>query len=422
MKTWITNMGLSVLLAGSAFLCLPASVLAADMTFKPFVSVSEEVNDNIFETPTGRRTEYTTRIMPGASFHYLSPFWTWDVAYTFSYLNYARKSTSDNFLNDAAVTGKITPLENFLFLELSENYHRVSLNVSQNPTTQSSLFLNQTDQNLATVSPYLVWRLRGDNTLKTGYRFTDTRYFDSIGIDSQQHSGFADLTHEFTSKFSISADYMFTRLVSVPTRYNKHDLYGGFRYEYADKSFVYGKLGNTWQEFDDGASVSYLIWNAGVTHVFGTFVATVETNVAAAVDPLSESTKTTSYSGRLEKSLPRGMLGLSASYTEYANTQTNLTNQTLLGIMATGRHELIQDLTANLSLTYEHFTERIVPVVLASSDYPYRFTAVAGLNYALKNELTLGLTYTYNKDLLALDTTAGSIQINKAMLELRKSF
>jgi hypothetical protein len=64
----------------------------------------------------------------------------------------------------------------------------------------------------------------------------------------------------------------------------------------------------------------------------------------------------------------------------------------------------------------ERFSKKI------ATDYPYRFTGVAGLNYVLKNELTLGLTYTYVNNLLDLDRSAGSYQINKAVIDLKKTF
>jgi opacity protein-like surface antigen len=384
--------------------------------FKPFVTVSEEVTDNIFETPANKRTEYTTRVRPGATFHYLSPLWTWDSSYTFEYRNYARKSAGDNYLHDGMLKGTIALVENFLFVDLSDTYHRISLDVARDITTESSLFLNQTDQNIATVSPYLLWRLRGDNTLKTGYRFTDTRYWEPVGIDSQQHNGFADLTHEFSSKLSIYAGYDFTRLESKPSLFNKHDLYGGFKYEYADKSFVFGKIGNSWQKFDIGLDVNYLFWDVGVTHDFRFALATVETKVTTSQDPLAVSTKETDYSGKLEKNLQRGMISMYASYAEYVNTATNQMFQNKLSLSASGRYEVMQDLSASMTATGERFNKRTV------LDYPYRFTGVAGLSYALKDELTIGLTYTYVNYLLGLDTTVGSKQINKAVIDLKKSF
>ena len=85
-------------------------------------------------------------------------------------------------------------------------------------------------------------------------------------------------------------------------------------------------------------------------------------------------------------------------------------------VSAMGRYEVMQDLTASLTASGERFSKKTV------FDYPYRFNGVAGLSYALKNELTVGLTYTYVINLLDLDTTAGSKQINKAAIDLKKSF
>ena len=416
MKTCLTCIGLSAFLAGGLFLGSPDSVSAADTLFKPFVSVSEEITDNVFELPANKRTEYITRLRPGATFNYKSPFWTWDTAYTFEYRNYARDSRNTEYNHDASLKGNIALVENFLFLDLGDTYKRVSLDVSRNAATESSLFLNQTDQNIATVSPYLVWRLRGDNTLKTGYRFSDTRYWNPSGIEKQEHRGFADLTHEVTSKFSLSAGYSFTRLESQPSRYNKHDPYAGFRYEYADKSFVYGQAGNSWQHFDSGLNVDYLFWNAGITHDLRFAVATLETRVSNTEDPLAVSTKETSYSAKLEKTLERGMIGASASYSEYVNTATDLMDRSKLSFSATGRYELMQDLTASLAATGERFSRKLV------TDYPYRFSGVAGLSYAFKDELTLAVTYTHVSQLYALDSAAGANRINKVVVELKKVF
>ncbi len=413
MKTWITW---SLLLAGSLPLWSPSATSAADTSFKPFVAVSEEITDNVFEQAANKRSEYITRLRPGATLNYQTPFWSWDTAYTFEYRNYARGSKADEFTHDAALKGNIALIEKFFFLDLGDTYRRVTLDVSRNAATESSLFLNQTDQNIATVSPYLVWRLRGDSTLKTGYRFTDTRYWDATGIEKQEHRAFADLTHQVTSRFSLTSGYAFTRLESRPARFNKHDLYGGFKYEYADKSSIYGQIGNSWQKFDAGADVTNLFWNAGITHDFRFAVATLETRVSTTEDPLAVSTQETSYSAKLEKTLQRGMIGLSSSYSEYVNTATSSMGHHKLALSAYGRYEIMQDLTANLSATGERFS-RVTAV-----DYPYRFTGVAGLSYALKNDLTLGLTYTHVNNLLDLERNAGSYQVNKVVLEVKKAF
>jgi len=401
-----------------AFLWSPPPVSAADMEFRPSLSISEEFNDNIFEVATNKRNEWITRVQPGATFHYQTPLWTWNTSYNFDYINYARNSRDTEYNHNGALTGKISLLNDFLFIDLSDTYHRVPTDVSRSIATSSSLFLNQTDQNIATISPYLLWRLRGDNTLRTGYRFTDTRYWGE-GIDSREQGAFADLNHEVTNKFSISAGYVFTHLDSQPSGYNKHDISGGFRYEYAERSFVFGQIGNTWQNFNNSVAVSYLFWNAGITHDLGIVVATLETRVQTAIDPLSVSTRETSYSGKLERTLQYGMVGFTTSYSEFVNTQTDKMDRRKFSLSATGRYEILQHITANLAATAERFYFSTPNI---GTDFPYHLNATGGLSYAFKHDIALTLNYTYDTQRNDINTASGAIETNRVVVEVKKTF
>jgi hypothetical protein len=264
--------------------------------------------------------------------------------------------------------------------------------------------------------------LRGDSNLKTGYRFTDTRYWDLVSIDKQEHRGFTELNHEATSKLSVSAGYAFTQLESPSSGLSKQELYGGFRYGYAEKSLVSGQIGNNWQQFNNGGNAQNIFWNVGITHDFNFAVATVEARVATTEDPLTISTKETSYSGKLEKKMQRGMVGLSSSYSDYLNALTDQIDHRKLSFSATGSYEIRHNITANLTATGERFSRK------TAADYPYRFTGIAGVNYALNNELTLGFTYTHATYLydhvtyLPDHRTVGAKYINRAVVELKKVF
>ena len=413
----LSQSGLFVMVASLSCLAGNPS-LAADFELKPSVAISEEVTDNIYELPINKRTEFITRLQPGFTSRYQTPFWNWNLDYTLEYRRYERDSRTDTIIHNLNVRGNIALVENFLFLDLSDTYSQVPLDIARNNTaTESSRFVNLTKQNNAVISPYMVWRLKGDNTLKTGYRYNDIRYWDSTGIDYQEHRGFAELTHAVTAKLSLTAGYAFTRLESQTSNFNRHEPSIGFRYEYGERSFVFGRIGNSWQQFDTGGDADYLFWNAGVTHDFNYVVATLETRAMPSVDPLSVSTKETIYSGRLEKTLQRGVISLTTSYTEYENTRTNLIpNRHTVAISAAGRYEVLQSLTARLTATGERFSRN------SASDYPYRFTGVAGLSYAFKDALTLALTYTYINNLKDPNAGAPAYQVNNAIVELRKTF
>jgi hypothetical protein len=434
MKTGIARRGVFFFLFTGVLLWLTTQATAADYLFKPFVSLSEEVTDNIYEEATGRRSEFTTRVRPGATYRYQSPLWTWDAAYTFEYRNYARGSKGDEYNHDGSLKGLVSLVDNFFFLELSDTYKRVALDVARNAATETSLFVNQTDQNIAVISPYLLWRLRGERTLKTGYSYTDTRYFGvngtdgtgssyrgSSGIDKQEHRGFAELSHDVTAKLNFTTRYMFTRLESDPTQYNKHDLSGSFKYEYADNSFVSVQLGNSWQQFDGGGNVSYLFWNASIIHDFNGVVGTLETKVVPTEDPLVVSTKETTYSARLDKTFQRGSVGCSASYSEYVNTETDTMDHRKSAAAATGRYEVMQDITATLTTSVEKNNQPTARQQ-TTTDYHYRFTGSGGLNFAFNKDLTLGLTYTYATERYGFRDAAGATEINKGVVEVKKMF
>jgi hypothetical protein len=399
----------------------------------------------VYEEAHNWRTEYITRIRPGATYRYQSPLWIWDAAYTFEYRNYGRGTSGDEYNHNGSLKGNISLIDNFFFLDLSDTYTRVTLDVSRNATTETTLFINQTDQNSATISPYLLWRMRGDNTLKTGYRFTDTRYFSGDltdrtgnrytdnryggngGIDKQEHRLYADLTHEVTAKLSLTTGYAFTRLESDPSQYNKHDLSGGFKYEYADKSFVSAQLGNSWQQFNYGNDVSNLFWNAAIIHNFnGAVVGTMEVRSVLTEDPLAVSTQETTYRAKLDKTFPRGSVGGALFYSEYVNTATDVLDRRSQGVSASGRYEVMQNVTASLLSSVDKYSQRGASLRVAgqpaTSDYPYRITGTGGLSFAFNKDLTLSLTYTYATERNGFRYSVGSTDVNRGVVEIKKTF
>lgn len=400
--------------SGCVLAGISTNVFAAETSFKPFIAISEEFNDNIHETVNNKRRELITNISPGATFNYKAPIWNWDITYSFRYMNYARNSNDNEYTHDLGLKGNIPLIDNFFYLDVSDTYHRISLDIARD-VTQESPFLNQTDQNIATISPYLLWRLGEKTTFKTGYRYTDTRYWGA-GIEKREHLAFADLSHELTSKLSISADYSFSKTKTAEIRFDKHDLSGGFRYNYADNSFVFGNAGKSWQSFPHGNNVSNLFWSAGITHDLNIAVATIDTKVQFSEDPLTNSTKETTYSGKLDKKLERGAIGFSSSYSEYVITQTGVQDRRKLAFGATGSYELFPDFTATMAATAERFSRK------TTADYPYRFTGTGGLNYSFNYDISLGLTYTYVTYLYDLDTFTDAKETNRVVFEVKKTF
>lgn len=413
---------------------------AGDMTFRPYLTVGEEFTDNVYESSGNKRTDYITRVQPGASVRYLSPRLDLDTAYSFEYRYYARGGHGDEYNHNADLKGTITLIDNFMFLDLHDSYHRVSLDVTRDPATESSYFLDQTDENRATISPYLLWRLGEKTTLKTGYRYTDVRYWGE-GIERREHGGYAELNHELTSKLTLTGGYAFTHLMSDSLNYDNHDVYGGFRYNYAENSFLFAQVGNTWQNFEHGRSDSYIFWNAGLTHDFSVLKLTLETRVQnssdpqygansgssatySSIDPLHVSTKQTLYRAQIDKPIERGSLSMFISYTDYDYTDNSEPSYYKYSVGASGRYEVLPDLNVGISVIGERTVGQINQYYNGYyyNNYPYRLSGSLNVAYAFNHDLSLSVTYIYTTNRYHFDSGRDSADTNRAIVELRKNF
>lgn len=390
---------------------------AADSQFVPNISVSEEYTDNIYDSVHVRdqHEEFITRAQPGFSLRYVAPRLNGNLAYNFDYRHYARKTRGDEYTHLLSSSGMLTVVDNFMFIEMSDSYKQVSLDVARDVTNES-LYNNQSDQNLGRVSPYMVWRLGLNSTIKTGYRYSNTWYREPTGVNKSEHAAFIDGSHEVIPGFSLTWGYAFASAETSQMGFSKHDVYGGFRYEYADKSFLFGQGGNTWQSFDSGVKVNNLFWNAGITHEYSFATATLETKVQYSEDPLRSSIKETFYSGKLDRKLARGAIGLSSSYSEYEITETGQMDRRKLAFGATGNYEIVDRITASAGMMGERFS------IKTAADYPYRFSSNAGLSFAFNNDLSLSFNYTNVAYRDSLSDATNRKDINRVILEVKKSF
>ena len=158
---------------------LPGREISA---FIPPLTVDEDFTDNVYERRNPRKSDFITRLLPGLSLKYNAPLWDWDLAYNFDYRYYARNSRNDDTTHNLAATGHIKIIDELFFLDLSDTFSRVSLDVSRD-YTQESLSVKQTDSNTFSASPYFVFHPGTRATIKTGYRYTNVWYRDPAAID-----------------------------------------------------------------------------------------------------------------------------------------------------------------------------------------------------------------------------------------------
>jgi hypothetical protein len=387
---------------------------AAEFEVHPSLAVSEEYTDNVFETTTNRISDYITRVLPGIALSYRAPALTGNLGYVFDYRYYARDSHKNETTHSLTAKGKLTAVDNLLFLEISDEYQRVSLDATRD-VTRESLFVNQSDRNVATVSPYLTLRITERIPFKAGYRFIDTRYFDSVGIDKIDHRAFMETAYELSKRWSLTASYTFTRELADIDNFSQHQALGGFRYEYADKSFLFAQAGNAWTRYDSGQSLNSLNWNAGLTHVFDTVTGTVSTGVRYNEDPLSNIMKESFVSGSIEKRINRGSMSFSPMYSEYVLTKTDTLQTKKYAATVSGQYEFAADLKGKLTFQAEKYEQPLV------GSYTRRFQVDYGLNYLLAKQLVALLSYIYvgyYSPGIAYDNR----HVNRVMIEIRKTF
>ncbi|BCS54983.1 TIGR03016 family PEP-CTERM system-associated outer membrane protein [Geobacter sp. SVR] len=399
----------------SAILCalaLAGAARAEDLTVHPSIAVGEEYTDNVFETRDNKIGDYITRIMPGLAIGAKGPVFSGDLNYQFDYHYYARNSRTNDYTHLLQAVGHLTAIDNFLFVDATSDYQRVPLDVTKD-VRQESLFFDQTDRNVVTVSPFAVFHPTPRTTLKSGYSYINTHYFSSDGISKNDHSGFLSATYELTPKLSLTGDYIFIRELADVDNFNQHQVLGGFRYEYADKSFLFAQVGYSWIGYDSGQTFDNVNWKAGAIHVFDILTVEAATGVKYDEDPLRNITEETYVSGSVEKRFDRGALKLTLSFSKYVDVVTDTLDTRKYGLLIKGSRDLTSSLSATLAFTGERFEE--------SAGNTRRLILETGLGYKLADELTATLTYIY-VDYYSPNPDLDNKQINRVSLMLRKVF
>lgn len=394
----------------------PKQIYAADFSLTPSLSVNEEYTDNVFETDLNKRSEYITRVLPGFAMKYKTPLWDWKLGYTFDYRYYSKGSRKDDNTHEINAEGVLKIIDEVVFVEVNDVYKRVSLDVTRD-TTNESLFLNQTDQNIGMVSPYLVLHPSARMTIKAGYRYINTWYKDPKAISKQEHVMFIDDSYELSPKFFLTTNYSFTRENASDSGLNRHEPFIGPRYEYAEKSFVFAQGGVIITDYDNFSSKTVNpSWSAGITHTFDTMTATVSTEVKYSDDPSSTATLETSYAAIVTKNLKQGgSLTLQGSYTEFSDATTDSLQNKRYSTGFTGAFEFLKGLQSTLGLTYEYYDD------LWRNAITRKYALESNLSYSIANETTLGLTYHYI-DYSSAKIATDNKKINRVVVELKKAF
>lgn len=387
---------------------------AADFRIIPSITVGEEYTDNVFETDDNHVSEYITRLLPGVSAEYKSPRLIADLGYLLDYRYYARSKRKNELTHDLAAKAELTVVNNFFYIEASDSYQRASLNVTRD-VTRESLVLDQTDRNVLSVAPYLVFHPTQRTNLTTGYRFIDTRYSESTAVDKTDHVLFLEASHELSDRWSLTGNYTFTKEYSSADDYTQHQAAAGFRYEYLEKSFLFAQAGHTWTNYDSDRRLNSLFWDAGATHDFGSVSATLTTGVRYNEDPLANLSEESFVSGLLEKRLQTGQLGLSMYYSEFAQADTDRLETVKYGAAVRGNYQFTDRFTGLFSVTLEKYEDKLLDTYTRLLLFDY------GVTYLVAEKLTVGLSHIHVNS-YSPENEGDNRRVNRVTLLVTKQF
>lgn len=409
----------AVLMLLSMILCSVFSeAFGAEFELHPSITVREEYNDNFFLSENNKKHEFITRLLPSIEAKYAASLWSWDLRYTLDYLYYARKLRGSETLHHLNLGGLIEPVKGKLFVWVSEEYGRVSLDIARDFTREST-FARQSDRNFLAVNPYYVFRLSPVLTVTTGYIFADTRYDDESAVDKTDHTLYAESAYDLSRYTSLTAGYKFVKEDSERDDYIRHDVYVGTRHEYADKSFFTLKIGDSLWDYKARDSSNQIFWNAGITHTFRTFTGFLETGVDYYEDPQGTVRRVTRYLAAIKKEIKRGELNFSAGATRYKDQDTVLSGasdkQTKYGATGTLKYELTPRTTGFLDLTAERIEYE------EGDTYTKRFLGGLKLDYSLWKDMIVSLAYYYTYS-SSPERADDNYKNSRVFAEVRKRF
>ena len=406
---------------------------SAEPVFTPAVTLSEEYNDNIFLQPSGEVSDYITRLLPSARIQYKAPFWDWDAAYSYDYRHYARNVEVDNSTQEALITNQTRLIREFLFLDAKDVYDRVSLNTARD-FTQESLFVNQTDQNILQLNPYVVFHPGPSMTLSTGYTYRNIWYKDiqtvTVGnpISKVDQIAAMEAKDEASPRLTLSMRLKQTSDANRVDDYRESDLALGPRYEYAEGSFLWFFLGGTRIAFDKSGTGRQFTWDAGITHKLSTYSLTIATALNYIDDPLLLLRREDRYMATLKSeaqriSLPASTLkseaeraplpastgffdqrsaeakafeeertpwSVSAGFLEYRNVVTQALEQRTYQTRVSFAHSITRRWKGAYDLTIDRYEDKQVDTVTVLYVTEVRF------DYLAAEKLTLSIDYRYS--------------------------
>jgi hypothetical protein len=390
---------------------------ATEYRIQPSLMVSEEYNDNIFLTPLNRQDDYITTFRPAVHFSYAASLWDWDVNYAYDYRYFSRTYPHHDDKSDAttASLSNLTRIvEDFFFLALRDDYSKVSLDVARDFTAQSP-FVNQTDQNIASVNPYFVLHSGTRTMVNVGYIYRNVWYKDPTAIGKVDNTGYAEMAHELTSKLSTTIGSRYTQSRNDVQDYTRFDAFAGMNYEYVEGSSLYGTIGNIWFNTENGSDVIQPFWDVGFNHQFPKFSFSFETGLRYIEDPFRVLRRQDRYIATIRREIERTTYSVAGGFVEYRNAYTKHLEETSYTVGSNIVHKISTNSKISLDLSYQRLEDNV------NKTYTELYLSGGRYEYLLLENLTLALEYRYTNS-FSPDIFENDYFNNRYTIEVKKVF
>jgi len=244
--------------------------------FQPYISISEEYNDNLYLAPDNEQDDYITTISPGIKFNNMGPTSGIDLNYSMGAEFYKKNSDRDYIGHNVSLDAKYMTSHHINFY-LSEYYIRSSSNREREydrPIWDNQYVLGMQTQRAVywrnVLSPTVEYQFGPEDRLGVNYRNNIYRSQAITAEDSQENYINPFFSYWFNRRNGIFLEYGYTKgdFDLIPDL-TGHRVNGRYTNRFSAKSSAFVEFTYLKREFDS-TGFDYDIYepSIGITYAF----------------------------------------------------------------------------------------------------------------------------------------------------------
>jgi hypothetical protein len=407
----------------------------SELLVTPRISLSEGYSDNVFGAQYNKKSDFITQVLPGVIINYNAPLWNFSVDYYADFIHYDNNVHNDETTHYLNTSGKVRIIDNFMFLDVSDMYQRIPLDVKRD-TTWQSLFLDQTDTNIFHASPYIDFRAFKRAKIKMAYIYNNIHYGYIPAINKQDNGFEISPYYELTPKCTLSTNFIYTHTdTNVNINYNRSIYSIGFDYEYLSRSFFSLEAGYEYFSLNSNISTGFPYLNLKISYQYRRFVVSLLVGSTFNTDPFLAASEQRGVTGRLDMEFDRSTMSLYSTYNEYIDNIVNEVYSKSLEIGWNLKYELTPKTIAisNIivdryyNVNYNHMLPNIYYEYYlfgysTAGERPYHSIFNIEVSHELSSDLSVGLSYSFISDSNGIFSLSDAINTNVVTLSITKTF